>query len=264
MGSMTMTDAYFLNAKDFTFAKFTPRKIGDSRALRLATSKADSTIQYVVKDAYPEIACNEFMYHHVAAALGLQTPEAKLITGLYASEHAVGIRYIPNAEKFSHATASEENKRIFYEFMALYIILNEEDSEEYYYNTDGRVIKLDNAASFNMDMVKVAGVINCNGEDLPPYLMQLLVRSLNHFEYGKYSILMNTTREHFGKKAVETAFEVFKRFAKFDLSKIEDARNALEKVYPLEICEYYVVCIEKRMETCKKFLAENDISDFIV
>jgi len=105
-----------LNAKDFTFEPFTPPKGGDSGSLLLATLKTNPREQYVIKGNYQEAVCNEFMYHHVAAALGLQTQETRLFKGVKKQKRSVGIRYIPNARLFDHSTASEENKEIFYKF----------------------------------------------------------------------------------------------------------------------------------------------------
>jgi len=65
-------------AKDYIFSPFVTKKDGDSRALRLATSKADPNAQYIVKCIYPEDACNEFMYHHTATALAVNEQYRKL------------------------------------------------------------------------------------------------------------------------------------------------------------------------------------------
>ena len=114
-----------LNRKDFTLSQFTPGVGGDSGALTLATLTADPRVQYVIKSGFPEIACNEFMYHHVAAALGLYTQETNLFMGMAGAKYAVAIRYVPNAIKFSHDEADERSRRTFYEFKTLYLILNE-------------------------------------------------------------------------------------------------------------------------------------------
>jgi hypothetical protein len=75
----------FIDARHFTFAPFPhplhPDEPGDSGVLEIATSKKNPIEQYIVKTGYPELGCNEFMYHRVAKALGLYTQEAKLICG---------------------------------------------------------------------------------------------------------------------------------------------------------------------------------------
>jgi hypothetical protein len=97
-----MAESAILSAKDYILTPFAPNVGGDSGVLSLATRKGDAGLQYVVKSGYfDEVPCNEFMYHHAAAALGLYTQEARLFTGIPNSgRRAVGIRYVPNARKF--------------------------------------------------------------------------------------------------------------------------------------------------------------------
>ena len=259
---MDITDS-ILNAKDFIFAPFTPEVGGDSGVLTLATLKSDPQIRYVIKSGYSEIACNEFMYHHIAAALGLYTQEARLFKGITGSKYAVGIRYVPNARKFIHDEANEDNKRVFYEFKMLFVILNEEDSEEYFYDEQDRVFKLDNAASFNMDTEKTDYAIKY-GKKVPPYwILNKIVKGLEYIEYEKYSIILRIINKHYGQTATETAFDFIKKFSEFDLAKITNACETLEKIYPLSITEYYPAFIERRIKFCKRFIAENSIEIFM-
>lgn len=145
----------------------------------------------------------------------------------------------------------------------LYIILNEEDSEEFYYDEQNRLFKLDNASSFNLDTIKVNSVLNCKGKEPPPMVWQLLINGLNFIEYDKYSICLQVMGEHHGQAALQSEYDLIKRFSEFDLSKIEAACEALEKIYPLEVVMYYPEFIERRIDACKKFISENDVSQFI-
>jgi hypothetical protein len=263
MGYKSMTDINILNAKDFTFAPFNPDVGGDRGALLLATLKRNSQIQYVIKSGYPEIACNEFMYHHIAAALGLYTQKTRLFTGIDESKYVVGIRYVPNARKFIYEEADEDNRRIYNEFRMLFVILNEEDSEEFFYDEQNRVFKLDNAASFNLDTSKVESALKYGNNEPPNWVWQKLINGLDFIEYSKYNIILNILNKYYGRTAVETGFEFIKRFSEFDLSKIESAIETLEKIYPLTITEYYPAFIERRINTCKRFITENKISQYI-
>jgi len=60
----------FLDARGFTFAPFMhpfhEEGHGDSGTLELATSKKNPDEQYIIKSKFPELGCNEFMYHRVA------------------------------------------------------------------------------------------------------------------------------------------------------------------------------------------------------
>lgn len=257
-----MTANDILNAKDFTFAPFTPDVGGDSGTLSIATLKSNMGVQYVVKSGYPEIACNEFLYHHVAAVLGLYTPEARLFMGIPNSKYAIGIRYVPNARQFTHEEANEDDRHIYYEFRTLFVILNEEDSEEYFYDERNRVFKLDNAASFNLDTLKVQSAVKYGRKEPPNRVWQMLISGLDYIEYDKYSIIIDILNKYFGQAAAETGYDFIKRFCEFDLLQIEPACEMLEQIYPLSITEYYPAFLERRIQACKRFIAENSISQF--
>jgi hypothetical protein len=264
-GVKTVAESAILNAKDYMLAPFAPSAGGDSGALCLATHKRDAGLQYVVKSGcFDEVPCNEFMYHHAAAALGLYTQEARLFTGIpNSSKRAVGIRYVPDARKFVLEEASGEDKSVSYKFTMLYVILNEEDSEELFYDGQGRVFKLDNAASFNLDTMVVGSVVKYGKKEPPYWLWQKLGKRLDFLEYEKYGAILEVMNEHHGKPAAETGFEFIRRFSELDLSLIEAACETLGKVYPPAITEYYLAFIERRADACKRFVAENKISQFV-
>jgi len=215
-----MIENAILSAKDFIFAPFAPDVGGDSGALLLATLNGDPGIKYVVKGGYSEVACNEFMYHHVAAALGLYTQETKLIKGIPGKKYAVGIRYVPNARKFILDEASEDNRRTYFKFWTLYRILNENDSEEYFYDEQDRVFKLDNAASFNLDTNVVDGALKYKSKEPPAIVWHMLISGLDHIEYENYAIIINILNKYNGRAAAETAFEFIGQFSEFDLSGV--------------------------------------------
>jgi len=252
-----------LDANDFTFAPFVSKAGGDSGTLFLATSKSDPQLQYVIKSGFVEIACNEFIYHHVASALGLYTQEARLFKGVSGSKCAVGIRYVPNARKFALAEATEEDKQIFYKFKSLYIILNEDDSEELHYDEQGRLFKLDNASSFNLGTGAVEGAIRFESKGLPDYVSQLFANSANYIEYEKYGIALGVMYEHFGRSALETMYNFYKQFSDFDLAWLQPAAEILDKIYPWAVVEHYAAFIEKRIEACKQFITENTAEQFM-
>lgn len=250
---MFMSDN-FLNAKDFTLQPYQPREYeGDSGRLQLAISKTDESVQYVVKSGMYGLACNEFMYHKVAAVLGLYTPEVKLIIGLPGHKQAGGIRYIPNAQKFIHNDGSETNRRDDYLFQTLYVILNEEDSQEHYIDEQGRLFKLDNAASFNIDFAFHDQITKGRSVGLD----KMFRNRLELVEYGKYKIIPNLLAEHYGETAKQTCFSMFERFAAIDEPLLDEAYITLDKVYPKKLSDYYCEFILIRKALCERFLREN-------
>jgi hypothetical protein len=146
--------------------------------------------------------------------------------------------------------------------MVLFVILNEEDSEELFYDGQNRVFKLDNAASFNLDTGIVESVVKYGKREPPAWVWQKLEKRLDFLEYEKYGAILEVMNKYYGKTAAETGFEFIRRFSEFDLSLIEAACETLEKVYPQAIAEYYPAFIGRRVNACKRFVAENKISEF--
>jgi len=254
-----MPDSNFINAKGFTFRPFPhplhPDELGDSGAMELAASKTDPSEQYVVKrgHTYPEIACNEFIYHKIAAALELYTQDVKLIAGSKDYRRSVAIRYVPNARIFSLKTSNEENFRAFFQFEALFVILNEDDSHEYYLDEQGRMFKLDNAAALN---VQQATILCFDGNPLGRLLIPDINSPLNYVGYDWYGIKYREFMRERGQAAVDAYLSMIQRFSEFDETVLYEAYSALDKQYPKALSRYYDACIRIRKETCRKFLDE--------
>jgi hypothetical protein len=253
-----MIENNVLNAEDFSFALYVPKARGDSETLQLAALKSNPQIRYVVKGGSPEIACNEFMYHHVASTLGICTQEARLFKGVNDCRYAVGIRYVPDAKEFVHGEANKANRRDFYAFQVLYVILNEEDSREFYYNEQGRVFKLDNAASFNLQSYVVQSIFAAGQKKTPDIIRQILTSGLNLTEYARYGIVLGILNKVFGQSAADAGYDMFKRFAAFDETQLNLAYEALDKVYPSTISNYYRDFIRNRKSECTHFVRKYD------
>lgn len=253
-----MNDYDILDAADFTFAPFMPEREGDSGALQMATLKVDSRIQYIIKSATPELACNEFMYHKIASALGLYTQEVKLFRGILNCPYAAGIRYSPKAQKFICADADIANRHDFYRFETLYVILNEEDSEEYYIDELNRVFKLDNAASFHINYY-FAGVA-FSKKKLSAKTEHSLHSMLMHTEYAKYNILHRIIIDKHGEEAGKVCMEMYERFAAFDETLLDAAYKTLDSIYPSWLSDYYCEFIQIRKAECERFVREKGLS----
>ena len=250
------TGGSFLNIKDFTLEPYNPSHDGDSGALFLATSKEDSATQYIVKSATPELACNEYMYHKAASALGLHTQEVKLFLPSPRFRYAAGIRYEKDAREATQADLSVGASCFpdFIAFQTLYVILNEEDSQEYYLDGDGRLFKLDNAASFNMQSYDVA-MLNAISED---EAIEKLRRKLAHTEYNKYAIILRLVTEHHGEAGRSACLAMFERFTRLDVAALEEAVDDVSEVYSIILGEYYYAFWESRKKLCARFLKEVD------
>ena len=222
--------------------------LGDSGELFLSTNKADPGIQYIIKYAYSDLACNEFMYHKIAAALGMYTPEVKFIADIPDCE-TIGIRFIPNAVEFDYDNGNEAQKRDYYAFKTLYVILNEEDSEEYHIDGQGRLFKLDNAAAFN---IQDLFILELYGK-APLNTFNSRLENTYYLYYGE--ILKALTDRH-GQTAKEACLETFERFAEFDETVLEEAYDTLAMFYPQRLVEYFREFIRIRKAECRRFLCE--------
>lgn len=249
----------FIDARKFTFAPFVhplhSEGVGDSGTLEIATSKQNLDEQYIIKSKYSELGCNELMYHHVAKALSLYTQEVKLISGSKAYRQAAAIRYIPNARLFDLETSNPDNFRTFFEFEALYIILNEDDSHEYFLDEQDRLFKLDNASSFTVSENTIKWF---SGEAISRFLFPDINAPLNEVGYEYYAVGMQRYAEKYGETAVNAYLSLIHRFANFDETVLENAYDALDKQYPSMLKMYYSKCIEIRKATCQRFLKEID------
>jgi len=253
-----VTDKNICNAKDFEFVPYSPSVGSDSGMLYLATLKSNPLIQYVIKSESPELACNEFMYHKIASALGLHTQEVKLFEGVRGSKYAAGIRFSSNARKFNYEESTDANFCDFFSFLALYVILNEEDSQEFYIDEHDRVFKLDNAAAFNFTPT-IAPAIVLEGKmpkAMEANFKQMIKTSLNYVEYNKYNIMCSVLAEKHGQKAESAMLGLFEKFAGFDDTMLDEAYDSLDKIYPEWVSGYYSEFVVIRQAECKRFLKE--------
>jgi len=256
-----MTNINFIDARKLIFKPFQhplhPNETGDSGALEFAASKTDPSEQYIIKlgNTYPEVACNEFLYHKVSDALGMYTQNVKLITGNKNYRRSAAIRYAPNIKLFSLKESTEENYRAFFEFEALYVILNESDSNEYYLDEQGRLFKLDNAASFTVEQTTI---MLFDGNPIGRLFIPNIGAPLNAIDYDWYGLKYDVfSREH-GEEAGKAYLSIMQRFSEFDETVLYEAYEDLEKQYPKALSYYYNDFIRIRKETCRRFLGEVD------
>jgi len=183
----------------------------------------------------------------------MYTQDVKLIIGNRDYRRSAAICYVPSIKEFSLKTSSEENFKAYFEFEALYVILNEADSHEYYLDEQERLFKLDNAASFN---VEPTTVMKLDGNPIGHLLLPDINAPLNNVCYDYYEIVYEQILEKHGKKAIEAYLSAIKRFSEFDETVLFEAYADLEKQYPKVLSFYYDDFIKIRKDVCRKFLDE--------
>jgi hypothetical protein len=250
-----MKDQNILQEKDFRYEVFKPSVGSDSGMLMLATKLTDERVQYVVKCQVEWNPVSEFIYHKVSAALELYTQEVKLFKSLFESKYACGIRYCSNARKTENHDIDDLNLRDFIRFCALYQILDEEDSEEYYTDEQNRLFKLDNAEAFLLScacslLIKKA---KTKSQWIKMAIDEELEKYLKKQSDTPYGMMADKISEVFGKEAVKIYLDTFVDFAGLELTVLNEAFASLDKVYPKTFSEYLHHYLEARQPICRKF-----------
>jgi hypothetical protein len=252
-----MKDPNIIQESDFSYEVYRPSVGGDSGVLMLATKMSDPSIQYIVKCQVDWNPVSEFIYHKVAAALGLYTQEVKLFKKLMESKYACGIRYCGNAEKVGHIRANDPIHRDYFKFMALFQILNEEDSEEFYIDKDNRFFKLDNAEAFMLSIT--CGLLIKKAKTKSQWVKMAIDEELEKYQtkinFEFYTLMDTQLSDVFGAEAIGIYRNTFRQFSDLDLSILDHAFASLDRVYPKTFSEYLRHYLENRQTACREFSA---------
>ena len=143
-----------------------------------------------------------------------------------------------------------------FKFNALYQILEEEDSEEYYIDEHNRLFKIDNAEAFLLSsccglLIKKA---KTKSQWIKMAIDEYLEKYLNKRNDTLYLMMADKLMEAFGKEAVDVYLDTFIRFASLDLSLLDEAFTSLDKVYPKTFSEYLRRFLEVRQPACREFV----------
>jgi hypothetical protein len=240
--------ADIMNIRDYTLTEFhQSRGDGDGGRLFLATDKTDKAERWVIKTGGYETGCNEYMYFKVAKAVGLYTPEIRLITDNGYGQ-AAAVRFIPNIKPFVEKEADENGIAEMCRFYALYCILDEEDSFELFCDVDGRVLKLDNSASFRLNYLS-AGLLKQMG-----FKNEITQNTLNTSVASSLKSYVKSLINKFGATTEKAFVDTVSKFAEIGGDAFESACETLCANYPFAFVDYFKAFIEKRKEDCLKFL----------
>lgn len=144
---------------DFTFSPISPLGCaGDSGQLLLAKSKANRRIRYLVKHAFTDCACNEFIYTKLAQAMGYRMPDTVLFQissgekrHYFKTEYIIGARYLNLVNQFpsySEIREQAKNWQDYFGFCALYAMTGECDGLETPIADDGFLYRVDTTGAF--------------------------------------------------------------------------------------------------------------------
>jgi len=248
-------DPNIIQEKDFRYEVFKPSVGSDSGVLMLATELTDNSVQYVVKCQVDWNPVSEFIYHKVASALEIYTQDVKLFKKLLEAKYACGIRYCANARKADGYEANDPNRADFFRFNALFQILSEEDSEEFYVDEQNRLFKVDNAEAFMLS--STCGLLIKKAKTKSQWIKMAIDEDLEkYYENLNKQICMmlaDKISEVFGKEALRIYLDTFIKFAELDLALLEEAFASLDKIYPKTFSEYLRRFLEARQPLCRTF-----------
>ena len=252
---------------DFVFSQALEHE-GDSGKLLLAKRKTDRNDRYLVKHAYTDCACNEFIYTKLAQAMGYHMPDAVLFQlspgekrPCFQTEYIIGTRFLTVIDSCPSYTAIREqakNWKDFFAFYSLYSITGEADGVEILLADDSMIYRVDTTDAFPVSnfQLDLAGVNHdmggCNPyvETRNQLLNQDLSNSLSvtNCDWWLERILQidPESRSYF--------LEPFAHIQEIRQDYIDDFLNTLCYFYPDFIGEYFKRYISALQNQCADYL----------
>ena len=256
----------------FTFSPIMPLdRVGDSGPLLLAKRKSNRSERYLVKHAYTDCACNEFIYTKLAVAMGYSMPDAVLFQfspgekrRYFKTEYIIGLRYLDleiESPTYEEIRARAVNWQQFFSFRALYAIFNESDSFETPLAADGKLYRIDTTDAFPTSCLWLddAG-INFNFDGKNPQEIrkhQLLSSDLSGALVPFVCDIYRTSCLSLDKDSLSYYLDPFARIQEISDDYIDDFLNTLCYFYPDFIGDFFKRYISALQEQCAAYLKEN-------
>ncbi len=256
---------------EFTFSNFSPLgHAGDSGSLLLARYKRDPQKRYVVKHAYTDCACNEYVYTKLAQAMAYTMPEAVLFRlspaekrGCFKTEYIIGIRYLDveiESPSYAQIRKMAVNWREYFSFRGMYAIFGEEDGLETPLAKDGRIYRIDTTDAFPLNnyQLDMAGITRDLGAGNPhDFLKKQLLSSdfSNVLPKSRCDSILKACLEK-DESCVSYYLEPFSRIQEIRNDYIDDFLNTLCYFYPDMIGEYLKRYISALKAQCADYLKE--------
>lgn len=254
---------------DFTFSPFHPfEETGDSGALLLAKRKLNRQDRYVIKHAYTDCACNEFVYAKLAQAMGYTMPKTLLFQltpdetrKYFKTEYIVGSEHLELAIESPTYTEIREqavNWQEFFSFLGMYAMFFESDSFETPLAQDGKIYRIDTTDAFPLSAWQLndAG-INVEIKGTNPYLIRK--QQLLSWDFSK-ALPCSWCDSYFAscqKKDVEGPkhfLEPFSRIQTIRNDYIDSFLNTLCYFYPDFVGDYFKRYISVLQTQCREYL----------
>ena len=254
---------------DFVFSKELTYN-GDSGKLLLAKKKNSRAERYLVKHAYTDSACNEYVYTKLAQAMGYCMPEAVLFQlsndekrHYFKTEYIIGLRYLNVVKAFpsyDEIRVQAINWSHYFSFYGLYGMTNEDDGVELLLADDRKIYRVDTTDAFPISnyQLDMAG-INQEISGINPYIETRKQLLNNSFE----NVLSRSNCDYWLEKCLEINqdslcyfLEPFSRIQEIPTEYIDDFLNTLCYFYPDYIGDYFKRYISALQKQCAVYLKE--------
>lgn len=266
-----LVSADVVETGDFVFAPFNPlNRVGDSGPLLLAKRKTNRKEQYVVKHAFTDCACNEFIFTKLAQVMGYTIPHAILFQlsseekrKYFKTEYIIGLKYLElaiEAPTYQEIREQAANWNEYFSFSGMYAMFFESDSFETPLAKDGLIYRIDTTDAFPVSALQldVAGINRAFDGKNPHEIWknQLLSsdfsKALNLSWCDSY-LQSCAEKDPEGKKYF---LEPFARLQEIPGDYIDDFLNTLCYFYPDFIGDFFKRYLSALQQQCYEYWKE--------
>lgn len=266
-----VTSSDVVKTADFTFSPFCPLgHVGDSGPLLLAKQKSNRKIQYVIKHACPDCACNEFVYTKLAQAMGYTMPDVVLfqlsaneMRRYFQTEYIIGLRYLDleiKSPTYAEIREKASNWEEYFAFSGMYAMFHEEDSFETPLAKNGMIYRIDTSSAFQIGWWQLGDAgINIDIKGKNPYLIrkkQLLSRDFSDIlpqSECDNRLAGSCKKDINGRRYF---LEPFARIQEIRDDYIDSFLNTLCYFYPDFIGDYFKCYISALQKQCAGYLKD--------
>ena len=245
------------------------KKYGDSGKLYLATNKYNHKEKYILKHAFYDCACNEYIYSKIGNKMGIKIAPVKLFIlddkkDKFKSDFVCGIKYFENSEHVNYNYIVKNKNNIsnwqdYFRMLCLESLFEESDGIEVIKYND-EIYRIDITAAFTISETYIqmlAYDYKANGINIKNFAKKEILRlakgntdwRLSSWKHGIDYFLETYDQKYFGYY-----LETFKLFEKITEKDIEEWVNILTFFYPNMIGEYFKLYFKNLKLDVEQFL----------
>ena len=232
--------------------------------------QADRNKRYLVKHAYTDCACNEFIYTKLAQVMGYSMPDAVLFQlspgetrPYFKTEYIIGERYLnvtDPAPTYQKIREQAKNWKHYFAFYGLYSLTGEGDGVEILLADDDRIYRVDTTDAFPISnfQLDAAGIHqNINGLN-PQQVMKekMLSSDLSQVLNFSWCDAHLASCLKICPDSLPYFLDPFARIQDIQSDYIDDFLNTLCYFYPDFIGDYFKRYISALQKQCAEYWNE--------